>query len=208
VICRCGGPFGGLPALGSLGNCSENEYTILIYETDFELPMTATSKRANFDLSPEQEELLANLRAQLAASSTKEAVLRAVQLATLLLDEVQQGNRLFVGKSPTTAVRLAIPELEARAHGQWRWLVERPHAWRRQLWVKGRKLLASAVWLDALANGMGPREAAENWDLPLEASEEIFAYCEANEALIDAEANEERQRLKRKNVDVAARAPA
>ena len=157
---------------------------------------------------PEQEELLANLRTQLAASSTKEAVLRAVQLATLLLGEVSQGNRLFVGKSLGTAVRLAIPELEARAHGQWRWLVERPHPWRRQLWVKGRKLLASAVWLDALTNGMGPREAAENWDLPLEACEEIFACCEANRALIEAEANEERQRLKRANVDVDARAGA
>ena len=170
--------------------------------------MNAITKRANFDLSPEQEELIANLRAQLAASSTKEAVLRAVQLATLLLDEVSQGNRLFVGKSLATAIRLAIPELEARAHGQWRWLVERPHPWRRQLWVKGRKLLASAVWLDALTNGMGPREAAENWDLPLEACEEIFAYCEANGELIEAEANEERQRLKRANVEVDARAPA
>src|SRR6201996_1896185 len=70
---------------------------------------------------------------------------------------------------------------------QWHWLVERPHPWRRQLWVKGRKLLASAVWLDALTNGMGPREAAENWDLPLEACEEIFAYCETNKALIEAE---------------------
>lgn len=170
--------------------------------------MTATTKRANFDLSPEQEELLANLRAQLAASSTKEAVLRAVQLATLLLDEVQQGNKLFVGKSPAIAVRLAIPELEARAHGQWRWLLERPHPWRRQLWVKGRKLLASAVWVDALTNGMGPRAAAENWDLPLEACEEIFAYCEANRALIESEANEERQRLKLASVDVEARAPA
>lgn len=169
--------------------------------------MTATTKRANFDLSPEQEELLANLRAQFAASSTKEAVLRAVQLATVLLEEARQGNRLFVGKSPATAVRLAIPELEVRAHGQWRWLVERPHAWRRQLWVKGRRLLASAVWLDAQANGMGVREAAENWNLPLEACEEIFAYCEANKALIEAEANEERQRLKRANVDVDARAP-
>jgi hypothetical protein len=167
-----------------------------------------TSKRANFDLSPEQEELLANLRAQLAASSTKEAVLRAVQLATLLLDEVSQGNRLFVGKSLTTAVRLALPGLETRANGQWRWLVERPHPWRRQLWVKGRKLLASAVWLDALTNGMGPREAAENWELPLEACEEIFAYCETNKALIEAEANEERQRLKRANINVDARAPA
>ena len=168
--------------------------------------MNAATKRANFDLSPEQEELLANLRTQLAASSTKEAVLRAVQLATLLLDEVSQGNRLFVGKSPTTAVRLVIPELESRAHGQWRWLVERPHPWRRQLWVKGRKLLASAVWLDAMTNGMSPREAAENWDLPLEACEEIFVYCEANKALIEAEVNEERLRLKRANVDVDATA--
>src|SRR5262249_31015015 len=73
---------------------------------------------------------------------------------------------------------------------------------------KGRKLLASAVWLDALTNGMGPREAAENWDLPLEACEEIFAYCETNKALIEAEANEERQRLKRANGDVDSRAPA
>ncbi len=170
--------------------------------------MTATTKRANFDLSPEQEELLANLRNQLAASSTKEAVLKAVQLTTLLLDEVQQGNRLFIGKSPTTAVRLAIPELEAHSHGQWHWLVERPHPWRRQLWVKGRKLMASAVWLDALTNGMGPREAAENWDLPFEACEEVFAYCEANKVLIEAEANEELQRLKRANVDVDARLPA
>lgn len=168
--------------------------------------MNTTTKRANFDLSPEQEELLANLRAQLSASSTKEAVLKAAQLTAVLLEEVRQGNRLFVGKTPATAVRLAIPELEARAPGQWRWLVERPHPWRRQLWVKGRKLLASAVWLDALTNDMGAREAAQNWDLPLEACEEIFAYCEANRALIESEASEERQRLKQADVDVEARA--
>jgi hypothetical protein len=43
---------------------------------------------------------------------------------------------------------LAIPELETRAHGQWRWLAERPHPWRRQLWVKGCNPLASALWLE------------------------------------------------------------
>jgi hypothetical protein len=169
--------------------------------------MSATSKRANFDLSPEQDELLANLRAQMAASSTKEAVLRAVQLARLLLTEIQHGNRLFVGRSAATATRLAIPGLDDPSSEKWRWLVERPHPWRRQLWVKGRKLLASAVWLDAITNEMGPREAADNWDLPLEAGEEIFAYCEANKPLIEAEANEERQRLKRAKVAVDARAP-
>ena len=167
--------------------------------------MTATSKRANFDLSPEQEELLAKLRSRLSASSTKEAVLRAAELTTFLLDELNQGHRLFVGKSLSSAIRLAIPQLEARTNEQWRWLIERPHPWRRQLWVKGRKLLASAVWLDALTNGMGPRQAAENWNLPLDAAEEIFAYCEFNQALIEAEANEERQRLNRVNLDVEAK---
>jgi hypothetical protein len=53
---------------------------------------------------------------------------------------------------------------------------------------------------------MGPREAALNWDLPQEACEEIFAYCEADKALIDAEAQEQRQRLNRANVDVEAKA--
>src|SRR5215470_17553597 len=114
--------------------------------------MSAISKRANFDLSPEQEELLVNLRAQMSASSTKEAVLRAAQLATLLLNEVQQGNRLFVGRSAATATRIAIPGVDASSSERWHWLVERPHPWRRQLWVKGRKLLASAVWLEARTN--------------------------------------------------------
>lgn len=44
-------------------------------------------------------------------------------------------------------------------------------------------------------------------NLPLEASEEIFAYCEANRALIEAEANEERQLLKQANIDVDGRVP-
>jgi hypothetical protein len=57
-----------------------------------------------------------------------------------------------------------------------------------------------------IANFLHSAEAAENWDLPQEACEEIFAYCEANKALIEAETNEERQRLHRENLEVEARA--
>lgn len=170
--------------------------------------MASDTKRANFDLSPEQDELLTNLRGLLSASSTKDAVLRAAQLTTLLIREIRLGNRLFVGKTQTAAMRFVIPELEGRAEPEWQWLVERPHPWRRQLWIKGRKLLASSVWLDALTNGLGPREAAEHWDLPLEACEEVFAYCEAHQSLIEAEADEERQRLKLAGIDVDGRAAA
>ena len=41
--------------------------------------MASDTKRANFDLSPEQDELLTNLRGLLSVSSTKDAVLRAAQ---------------------------------------------------------------------------------------------------------------------------------
>nr|MCU0571235.1 hypothetical protein [Oculatellaceae cyanobacterium Prado106] len=60
----------------------------------------------------------------------------------------------------------------------WQYLVTRPHPWRRQLSVKGRKLLASTVWQDMLTNGMSIEQTAENWDLPLPAIHEIILYCE------------------------------
>lgn len=155
------------------------------------------TKRANFDLTPEQDEILAGLRASLSASSTKDTVLRAIQLTTVLVAELRRGNHLFVGRSVSEASRLIIPEVEATAPTSWKWLVERPHPWRRQLWIKGRRVLASNVWIAALTNDLSVEEAAEDWDLPKEAVEEIFQYCEANRDLIAAEANEEKQLLAR-----------
>ena len=168
---------------------------------------TIATKRANFDLTPEQDEILANLRTALSASSIKDTVLRAAQVTTLLVNEVRQGNHLFVGRSAQQATRLASPELETNLPPTWQWLVERPHPWRRQLWIKGRKLLASTVWLDAQAGGLSTEEAAENWSLPLAAVEEALAWCEANRALIEAEGHEERQRLLAEGID-PEKAPA
>jgi hypothetical protein len=87
-------------------------------------------------------------------------------------------------------------ELHDRGTPQWKWLTERPHPWRRQPWFKGRKLMASAVWRYSLANGLNAEECAKDWELPLEAVEEAFAWCEANRDLIQAEADEERQWLR------------
>lgn len=156
---------------------------------------SANTKRANFELTPEQDEVLNSLRQALSASSIKDTVLRAAQLANVLVNEVRQGNHLDVGRHATQTTRLLIPELEGTRPAAWQWLVERPHPWRRQLWVKGRKLLASSIWLDSQTNAMNPEEAAQNWDLPLAAIHEVFRYCEENQALIAAELDEEHQRL-------------
>jgi uncharacterized protein (DUF433 family) len=77
----------------------------------------------------------------------------------------------------------------------WQFLVVRPHSWRRQLYIKGRKLLASIVWQDMLSNNMTPDEVAENWELSLSAIQEIIRYCETHQDLLRLEAEEERCRL-------------
>jgi hypothetical protein len=82
----------------------------------------------------------------------------------------------------------------------WQYLVTRPHPWRRQLYIKGRKLLASTVWQDLILNNMSPEQSAENWDLPLPSIYEVIRYCESHQDLLQLEADEERYRLETKGV--------
>jgi hypothetical protein len=84
----------------------------------------------------------------------------------------------------------------------WQYLVTRTHPWRRQLYIKGRKLLASTVWQDMIANKMSPEQAAENWDLPLPAIYEVVHYCESHQELLKLEADEERCRLEARGVSL------
>jgi uncharacterized protein (DUF433 family) len=82
----------------------------------------------------------------------------------------------------------------------WQYLVSRPHTWRKQLYIKGHKLLASTVWQDMVTNQLSPEQAAENWDLPLSAIYEAIQYCEGHQELLKLEADEERYRLEVKGV--------
>lgn len=82
----------------------------------------------------------------------------------------------------------------------WQHLENRPHAWRKQLFLKERKLLASIVWQDMIVNQMSLEAAAENWDLPIAAIEEVIRYCESHQELIKQEADEQRDRLKDQGV--------
>jgi hypothetical protein len=82
----------------------------------------------------------------------------------------------------------------------WEFLIARPHPWRRQLYIKGQKLLASVVWQDMLTNDLSPEAAAENWDLPLAAIAEISQYCQIHQDLLKLEAAEERSRLQSQGV--------
>ncbi|MCC3469605.1 MAG: hypothetical protein JGK37_27550 [Microcoleus sp. PH2017_06_SFM_O_A] len=89
------------------------------------------------------------------------------------------------------------PEIE-----NWQYLIARPHPWRKQLYIKGHKLLASTIWRDMTANEMSSEQAAENWDLPLCAIYEVIDYCENHQELLKLEADEERYRLQVKGVQL------
>ena len=102
-----------------------------------------------------------------------------------------------------TLVSTIIQSLQDTTQDEdWQYLVTRPHPWRRQLYIKGRKLLASTVWQDALTNEMSPEQAAQNWDLPLAAMYKVIRYCENHQGLLKLEADEERYRLEEKGVSL------
>ncbi|NER24638.1 MAG: hypothetical protein F6J96_28845 [Symploca sp. SIO1C2] len=82
--------------------------------------------------------------------------------------------------------------MEAPPHQEeWQYLVPRPHPWRKQLYIKGRKLRAFSVWRDMIVNELSLEEAADNWDLPLAAVSEAIRYCESHQELLKLEAEEE-----------------
>jgi uncharacterized protein (DUF433 family) len=82
------------------------------------------------------------------------------------------------------------------------YLVSRPHAWRKQLYIKRRKLLASTIWQDMTANQMSPEQAAQKWDLPLSAIYEAINYCENHQEILKLEADEEHYRWEAKKVQL------
>lgn len=97
---------------------------------------------------------------------------------------------------------LTQPETSLPRDRNWQYLVQRPHPWRRQLYIKGRKLLAFTVWQDMIVNKMSKEESADNWDLSLAAIQEVIEYCETHKELLKMEANEEYYRLDEKGVSL------
>ncbi|MDJ0635775.1 MAG: hypothetical protein QNJ34_21485 [Xenococcaceae cyanobacterium MO_188.B29] len=82
----------------------------------------------------------------------------------------------------------------------WQYLESRPESWRKQLYLKGRKLTAHTVWSDMIVNSMTPAEVADSKDLPLSAVNEAIEYCENNQQLLQQEAEAERFCLEERGV--------
>lgn len=110
----------------------------------------------------------------------------------------EQARKLSVGDRLALVSAIIQSLQDVSQTDKWQYLVARPHPWRKQLYIKGRKLLASTVWLDMISNQMSSEDAAENWDLPLPAIDEVINYCESHQELLQLEADEERYRIEAK----------
>ncbi|MGK7944364.1 MAG: hypothetical protein AB4058_07835 [Microcystaceae cyanobacterium] len=85
---------------------------------------------------------------------------------------------------------------------QWQYLEKRPHPWRKQLYLKGKRLKAFDIWANMIANEMTPEEVADNWDVPLEAVRESIQYCETHLDLLKQEAAIERRHLEERGISL------
>ena len=78
---------------------------------------------------------------------------------------------------------------------QYQYLEPRSHRWKKQLWVKGRNMTVwnLVAWMQT--NSFTPEQAANDFELPVEAIYEAISYYRTHKSLVDAETNEERKRL-------------
>ena len=70
----------------------------------------------------------------------------------------------------------------------WKHLVARKHPWRKQLFIKGRKMTVRQLVGGIKANKLTEEQAADSYDLPVEAIREALAYFEANPEVIALDA--------------------
>jgi uncharacterized protein (DUF433 family) len=82
----------------------------------------------------------------------------------------------------------------------WQYLESRPDSWRKQLYIKGRKLRAHTVWSDMIVNEMTTEEIADSKELPLAAVIEAIEYCSTHQSLLEKEAESERRYLENRGV--------
>lgn len=168
---------------------------------------TRNTKRENFEVSPRQQAEIEALQSIIEAPSKKDALLMAVHLALHVANEIKGGSQLFVGRPGQEMKRLVVLGFEKPEAQKWLYLVEHPHPWKRQLFVKGRKLPAASVWIDMYTHDLSAEKAASNWDLPLEVVHEIVDYCESNKTLLEMEAAEELRILEDEGIGIASKSP-
>jgi uncharacterized protein (DUF433 family) len=153
-------------------------------------------RRWQIDLRPEDEATLLRARRVLAADGDSETGRALLGLFAKLAAAIESGAVIsFLPGDDPRAID-ALPEVTRalRPEARYKWLVAAPHAWRRQLSIKGRRLTAAQLVSWMQANGDSIEATAADWDLDVDAVAEAVEYVAGSRQLIEAEFAEERRR--------------
>jgi len=82
------------------------------------------------------------------------------------------------------------------------YLEQRPHRWRRQLFLKGHNMAVVHLVYGMRTNSLSPEDAAREYDLPLAQVNEALAYYARHRDLIEEEQREERRLLEAAGVAI------
>ncbi len=168
--------------------------------------MTTQKYRIQMDLSDEQGRLMDGLMHRLNLRSRAELWRESYATFVWVIGEILSGRRVVSLDIETLSRVDRYRELNMTAvHlidlDDYRYLVARPHPWRRQLYLKGRNMTVGQVVATMQANALSPEEAAEDMDLPMAQVREALAYYDLHRDLVDLELREEANRVReRKSV--------
>lgn len=150
-------------------------------------------RRLSVDLPLETETATRVLADRFFRGVTTDVIRVSLSLLAWTIDARSHGKRVVAvtrDQLPARFEEPVLPGVEEQLPTEWEWLVQRPHAWRRQLWVKGRRLAAGDLARTIEIEDWAPERAATEFDLPLEAILEAQRYLAANRDLVLAEERE------------------
>jgi uncharacterized protein (DUF433 family) len=156
--------------------------------------------RVQVDLSAAEVRLLDLLQDRLSVRSRADLLQQAYGSFLWMVDEMLAGRKVVSVETEALArlerfKELSVPAVQPIIFEHYRYLVEKPDKWRKQLYLKGRNMTVGQLVYSMRANNLSAEEAAADMDLPVEQVREAQAYYEINRDLIEREADEEKQSL-------------
>jgi len=161
---------------------------------------STTKHRIQVDVSDEQVRLMDRLIQRLHLRSRAELWREAYATFLWVVNELLSGRRVVSLDAETLSgidryKELSLATVQPAIFEHYRYLVARPHPWRRQLCLKGRNMTVGQLVATMKANRLSPEEAAEDLNLPLEQVHEALLYYDLHRDLVEAELREEANRV-------------
>jgi len=156
--------------------------------------------RIQVDVPDEQVRLMDGLIQRLHLRSRAELWREAYATFLWVVNELLSGRRVVSLDAETLSgidryKELNLATVQPAIFEHYRYLVARPHPWRRQLCLKGRNMTVGQLVATMKANRLSPEEVAEDLNLPLEQVYEALLYYDLHRDLVEAELREEANRV-------------